>query len=96
MVFHISKDLTEELQRQHLLLQQQSKVLWIQQGDSITKFFYEKMSMHRQRNKIQALLHSDGSYIYDHEQIKDEAISYYQSLFNGHVTEVFPTISVRK
>lgn len=96
MVHQISATLTEKLQRQHLLLQQQSKVLWLQQGDSSTKFFYAKMSMRRQRNTIQALLKPDGSYIYDHEQIKNEAISYYQSLFNGHVTHNFPAISVRK
>lgn len=52
-------------------------------GDNNTKYNYAKMSIQRHRNKTQALPDAHGQYIYDCNKIKNEAILYYQALFNG-------------
>lgn len=51
--------------------------------------------MRRHRNKIQALLDPQGDYIYDCDRIKEEAIAYYQVLFNGDSNVFFPNITTR-
>lgn len=68
----------DQINKHHEFLKQQSIVLWLQKEDRNTKYFYAKMSMRRHRNKIHALLDSQGNYIYDSDSIRKESIAYYQ------------------
>lgn len=90
----LGQSLNENTQKHNMLLGQQSKVLWLQQGGSNTKFFYAKMSMCRHRNKTHALLGSQGSYIYDCNCIKDTTLDYYQQLFNEDMNLNIPHIDI--
>lgn len=85
-----------EYTQQHIeFLKKQSKVLWLHQGNSSTKYSYAKMNMRRHRNKIHALLDAKGQYIYDCNNIKYAAIQFYQDLFNGDLNEDFPQVETR-
>lgn len=94
-MYYMGQSLNEKIQKHNEFLPQQSKVLWLQQGDSNTKKFYAKMSMRRHRNKIHALLDYQGNYIYDCNSIKETTIDYYQQLFNGELNIEFPHIDIR-
>lgn len=57
-MFPLGQRLNDQIQKHVQLLRQKSKVHWLQQRVTNTKFFYAKMSMRRHRNKIHALLDS--------------------------------------
>lgn len=51
--------------------------------------------MRKHKNKIYALLDFHGQFIYDFNNIKHEAIEYYQKLFNGNVKTQFHHVDTR-
>jgi hypothetical protein len=55
--------------------------VWLKEGDRNTKFFHRLANSHRRHNFIGAL-DIDGNTTMDSEEIKDEIVHYYQSLYS--------------
>lgn len=53
----------------------------MKEGDKNTQFFHRFVKTHIARNKILRLLHDDGSWTKDYEEIKSLAVNFFQSLF---------------
>ncbi|KAK1297842.1 hypothetical protein QJS10_CPB14g01211 [Acorus calamus] len=70
------------LEQEEKFARQKSRQLWLQAGDSNTKFFYNSIKARSARNTISQLWKQDGSYCTEPEEVKDHIIQYYHDLLN--------------
>ena len=61
---------------------QQSRALWLQEGDNNTKYFHSKASHRFRRNRIDAFKDQSGELCTDEVGISHILVNYYQFLFN--------------
>lgn len=66
-----------------LLWKQRSRVMWLKEGDKISKFFHAKSSNRRRRNRIERL-QSDGDDWLEGTQLKNHIVAYFQELFTAN------------
>lgn len=73
-------------------LQQKSKVTWIKQGDSNTKYFSAIMKEKQQKKQIIEIKSLLGVNLLDPEAIKKEFLSFYKSLM-GTAASKLPIVN---
>ncbi|KAK7282263.1 hypothetical protein RIF29_10909 [Crotalaria pallida] len=83
---NLRKKLWEDYE--HIALQeeayrfQQSRSKWIAMGDQNTRYFQNAALCRRKRNRINALLNEENSWIYDSNELKDMAVNYFSKLYS--------------
>ncbi|CAM8950433.1 unnamed protein product [Rhodiola kirilowii] len=77
----LSAAIDEWLHREEILWQQRSRISWLEEGDSNTKFFHAYANSRRKRNSITKLQRLDGTECISSVDIKDEITSYFQQLY---------------
>ncbi|MCI38226.1 hypothetical protein A2U01_0059454, partial [Trifolium medium] len=65
---------------------QRSRALWLTHGDKNTKFFHQKASQRRRKNKIEAIKDPTGNNHTDQEAIEKVFLSHFQQLFTNQDT----------
>ncbi|KAL9677317.1 hypothetical protein QQ045_005545 [Rhodiola kirilowii] len=74
-------ELDEWLAREELTWRQRSRVEWLKEGDSNTKYFHSRASQRRKRNTVNKIKDSNGSWITDEIEMCKEAVNYFSNIF---------------
>ncbi|CAA0828650.1 Unknown protein, partial [Striga hermonthica] len=69
--------------QEELHWQQRSKVKWLKEGDSNTKFFHAYTLQKRKQNAISRLLTPSGRVLTSHEDIENHISTFYSELFTS-------------
>ncbi|XP_031392312.1 uncharacterized protein LOC116204371 [Punica granatum] len=72
--------LLEAINREEKFLRQKSRVAWLKAGDQNTSFFHKAVKGRHARTTIRALYSTSGAKLEGVQEIKDEAINFYQGL----------------
>ncbi|XP_073355427.1 uncharacterized protein [Aegilops tauschii subsp. strangulata] len=72
--------LVELYHREEILSRQRLRVDWLTYGDNNTKYFQQRASMRRRKNKITALARPDGQLTEDVEQLEGMTNEFYKGL----------------
>ncbi|KAK2653131.1 hypothetical protein Ddye_012987 [Dipteronia dyeriana] len=75
------KDYENILDQEEIFWQQKSRNCWLKEGDRNTKFFHRSTVIRRRKNKIEGFKREDDSWIGEIEEMKNEAVHYFQTLF---------------
>ncbi|MBA0739953.1 hypothetical protein Gogos_013178, partial [Gossypium gossypioides] len=78
---NIREELENVLSYEELLWKQISRCGWLKLEDRNTKFFHNRVMYKRNINRITALRNINGDWLYDPEDIQEEAINYFQKLY---------------
>lgn len=70
------------------LFYQKSRVQWLGLGDRNTNFFHKTCQSRNSRNAIRRLVTADGRIITELEDIKAEAVAYYEEILQGQSVAV--------
>src|SRR4051812_48013000 len=80
-MIRLERELREEkcliLLQEEMLWGQKSRIDWLRMGDGNTKF------LRRRRNKIEALMDSEGRWAEGNENLKNMAIEFYTHMFKS-------------
>ncbi|GFY85720.1 hypothetical protein Acr_04g0004580 [Actinidia rufa] len=72
----------EKSKETEMLWKQKSRVKWIKEGDRNTRYFQAMANNRYRRNFLGSIL-VDGQLVGEPTQIKDEAVSYFSSIFDN-------------
>jgi hypothetical protein len=91
------RELDDLLHQEEMWWNQRSRVLWLKHGDKNTRFFHQKASQRRKKNRIEAITNSMGIVQTSHDNIETTLISHFQGLFTSQTTTHIPeTVDVVK
>jgi hypothetical protein len=76
----VIRDLESSILQEEISWRQESRVLWLKEGDRCTKFFHRVANSNRRSNSIESLL-VNGSTSSDQQVIRDHVVHFYESLF---------------
>ena len=65
---------------EEIFLRQKSRVQWLRAGDKNSSFFFQSISKNRSSNRLVTITRVDGSIVNSEEEVKWEAINFFQSL----------------
>ena len=71
------------LEAEESLLQQKSRIQWLQLGDNNSKFFFNSCKNRWNTNKIFSITDANGAIQDTHQGISQVAVTYFQNLFGG-------------
>ncbi|KAL9675311.1 hypothetical protein QQ045_003513 [Rhodiola kirilowii] len=74
-------ELDEWLVREELMWRQRSRVEWLREEDSNTKYFHFRASQRRKKNTVSRIKDSNGRWITDEVGICKEAVNYFSNIF---------------
>ncbi|GLU03960.1 hypothetical protein SLE2022_211290 [Rubroshorea leprosula] len=75
-------DETEEwLEREEIMWRQRSREIWIQEGDRNTRFFHNRASKLKDRNRVDRLLNENGELTSDFNAVQGVVTGYFSKLF---------------
>lgn len=72
-----SVEYSKILSREESLLKQKSRVQWQDLGDANNSFFHRSLMVRRNRNQINRIQKEDDSFLYEENEIRDEAEIYF-------------------
>ncbi|KAG8472183.1 hypothetical protein CXB51_036508 [Gossypium anomalum] len=79
--FCLRQDMELILDLEELLWKQKSCCDWLINGDRNTKYFHRRTLNRRRNNRIEALKLSNGSWSFDNDALKVEAINFFKNLY---------------
>lgn len=83
-LLRLERELKEErrniLLQEELLWLQKSRQDWLKSGDNNTTYFHTATLVRRRRNRIEALINDEGSWIQDKAKLKEMAMEFYTQL----------------
>jgi hypothetical protein len=79
-------ELDKLLETEELWWSQRSRALWLQHGDRNTKFFHQKASQRRKKNKIDTIMDSNGETHSNPQTIENTLITHFETLFTSQAT----------
>jgi hypothetical protein len=103
---HGAVDLTQQIKSKEIELdnllegeemwwQQRARTDWLQHGDKNTKFFDQKASQRRKKNRIKEILDNQGQKYTEHEDIERVLIKHFKDLFQNQETlQIQETVKV--
>ncbi|MCI11359.1 hypothetical protein A2U01_0032459, partial [Trifolium medium] len=80
------KELDDLLEKEEMWWSQRSRALWLTHGDKNTKFFHQKASQRRRKNKIDSIKDPMDNCYYDQDEIEKTFINHFQQLFTTQTT----------
>lgn len=72
------------------LVAQMSKITWLQEMDRNTSYFHAKIKEKKKRRKILSIKAADGSVLSDLNQIQNEFVQFYVTLFGSMEEQITP------
>ncbi|XP_073358249.1 uncharacterized protein [Aegilops tauschii subsp. strangulata] len=72
--------------REEVMWRQRSRIQWLAECDGNTKFFHQKATTRRRRNRISQLTRDDGTACIDEEEIGSMATEFYKNLYASEPT----------
>ncbi|XP_073367662.1 uncharacterized protein [Aegilops tauschii subsp. strangulata] len=91
--------LVELYHREEILSRQRSRVDWLTYGDSNTKYFQQRASMRRRKNRIKTLARPDGQLIEDVAELEGMTTEFYKGLYTSegcnNMQEVLDSVPVK-
>jgi hypothetical protein len=95
----IQDRLVELNYREEIMWRQRSRIQWLSEGDQNTKFFHQKASGRKKRNRISRITRSDGSVTEDLDEMKNMTVDFYKQLYTAEgtmgVNEVLSHVPVK-
>jgi hypothetical protein len=79
-------ELDKLLETEELWWSQRSRALSLQHGDRNTKFFHQKASQRRKKNKIDTIMDSNGETHSNPQTIENTLITHFETLFTSQAT----------
>ncbi|XP_061999476.1 uncharacterized protein LOC133716838 [Rosa rugosa] len=79
----LEKELDELLKKEQDFWRQRAKVFWLQEGDLNTRFFHQRASNRRKKNRVKGLFNDNGVWCTNDGEIEQIVLGYFQSLFNS-------------
>jgi hypothetical protein len=80
------KELDDLLDKEEMWWSQRSRALWLAHGDRNTKFFHQKASQRRRKNKIETIKDQLDITHTDKEEIENVFLTHFQDLFTSQDT----------
>ncbi|KAK5843110.1 hypothetical protein PVK06_005545 [Gossypium arboreum] len=77
----IREELENVLSHEEQLWKQKSRCDWLKLGDRNTKFFHSRTINRRKINRITTLRNTNGDWLYDPDEIQQEAVNFFQKLY---------------
>lgn len=74
-------ELEETLLREESMWMQRSRNVWLKEGAHNTKIFHSRVTQHWKKNAIKHLQRGDRSWTTNEDQIEEEVINFFTSLF---------------
>jgi hypothetical protein len=79
----VTDRLAELYHREEILHRQRSRVDWLTDGDKNTKYFQQRASMRRRKNRITALAKPDGQLTEDVAELESMTTEFYKDLYTS-------------
>ncbi|KAL9680638.1 hypothetical protein QQ045_018523 [Rhodiola kirilowii] len=79
----LANDLDEWLRREEILWHQRSRIRWLSEGDSNTRFFHAYATVRKRNSDIKMLQGPDGVLTSHPEEIKQIIVNFYKALFTS-------------
>ncbi|KAL9676760.1 hypothetical protein QQ045_004979 [Rhodiola kirilowii] len=76
-------ELDEWLAQEELLWRQRSRIEWLREGDSNTKFFHTRASQRKKKNTVEKIKGNNNSWITDEVEICEEVVKHFSSIFRS-------------
>ena len=71
------QDLNEAYMEEEVFLKQKSKITWLKEGDSNSKYFHRVVKGRINRNRIETIMNKDGKWI-EGEEMGNEFVNYFK------------------
>ncbi|VFQ88342.1 unnamed protein product [Cuscuta campestris] len=68
-------------QQEYSYWKQKANIKWTKEGDANTAFFHSTVKIRRSQQKINSLKSKDGKWLHNHEEIHEEILNHYKTLF---------------
>ena len=72
--------------KEEIMARQRSRITWLSEGDSNTKFFQRKASARRAKNKITQLVRNDGTTCTNLNELVGLATEFYANTYTSEGT----------
>jgi hypothetical protein len=93
------RELDDLLEKEEMWWSQRAKTLWLTHGDRNTKFFHQKASQRRRKNKIETIKDQQNVIQTDREKIEEIFLNHFQTLFTSqnptNITDITQVVSNR-
>ncbi|XP_019246277.1 PREDICTED: uncharacterized protein LOC109225925 [Nicotiana attenuata] len=84
---NLTSELDSILKNEEDFWKLKSRINWLNEGDSNTKFFHTSTLNKRRRNRILFLKEESGSWLYDQGDIKASIVSFFKNLYTSSHTQ---------
>jgi hypothetical protein len=93
------QEIEDLMEKEEIWWSQRSRALWLTHGDKNTKYFHQKASQRRRKNKIDCIKDSTGITHKNQEETENIFITHFQQLFTSqgthNITETTRTVQNR-